>query len=221
MTQWDGITQNESLQPVWAQRRQRLADAAKAYDWRLVFELLTAAEVNSTRPSGRSWYAPLHQAAHGGAPLDVVRRLLALGAFRALRCAAGERPVDIARRRGHAHLSSALEPVYRHRVASEELEAIQRNFHAVIRGRVERLVDDQRLRLPELEPLLELEEPRMVFPVPGMYGAFHYELDPSGAEALLICESASRVAERWGERHEVTARGSQLVANEWAPLPFG
>ena len=48
------------------------------------------------RPGGHSRYTVLHQAAHGGAPVAVVEQLLALGAWRTIRTACGERPVDVA-----------------------------------------------------------------------------------------------------------------------------
>ena len=62
----------------------------------------------------------------------------------------------------------------------------QAHFHTVIRGRAERLVEEHGLRLPELEPLLELDPAEMWFAVPGMYGGS-------------------------GQRHEITPGGSQLV----------
>src|SRR5688572_28631433 len=100
---WDGLTTAEPLNEAGIALRQRLADAAKAYDWPQVFALLTESEdlVNVTRPGGSSWYTPLHQAAHGGAPTEVVERLLVLGAWRTLRTANGERALEIARRQGH------------------------------------------------------------------------------------------------------------------------
>lgn len=59
---------------------------------------------------------------------------------------------------------------------------IQAHFHAVIHGRAEREVHIHGLRLPELEPLLELARPHMWFAVPGMYGGFSYRLESSGSE---------------------------------------
>src|SRR5271169_2061140 len=69
---WDGVV--------------RLADAARSYDWRRVFTILDEHQqlVNTTRPGGSSLYAALHQAAYGGAPTDVVLRLVELGAWRTL-----------------------------------------------------------------------------------------------------------------------------------------
>src|SRR4051794_38098056 len=75
---WDGITQAETLHEGAAQIRHALADAAKSYNWPRVFELLSEHKelVNTTRPGGSSLYAPLHQAAHGGAPVEVVQQLI-------------------------------------------------------------------------------------------------------------------------------------------------
>src|SRR4051794_7799346 len=95
-----------------ARERHELADLARRYEWDAVLAFLAgqADLVNVTRPDGRSWYAPLYQAAHGGAPAEVAERLIRLGAWRLLPTATAERPIDIARRRGHAHLLGPLEP---------------------------------------------------------------------------------------------------------------
>jgi hypothetical protein len=211
-TVWDGITKPETLPPEATAVRQQLADAAKAYDWTRTLELLEDTRlVNATRPGGHSLYAPLHQAAHGGAPVEVVERLLALGAWRTLQNANGERPVDVAERRRHRHLLPILQPQVRRQVPHGILQKVQQHFHGVIRGRAARLVEEHALRLPELEPLLELDEPKTWFAVPGMYGGFGYRLERAGVEPLLVAESWCRVVEGSGQRHEVTSSGSKLV----------
>lgn len=210
---WDGITRAEMLDADVAKLRHTLADAAKNYNWPRVFQLLTKhkEQVNSTRPDGSSLYAPLHQAAHGGASVEVAERLISLMAWRTLRNARGERPVDIAERRGHQHLVGVLAHDYKHHVPIGVLLKIQAHFHAVIRGRIEQPLPDLRLRLPELEPLLELDQPHMWFPVPGMYGGFSYRLEAVCVEAKLVSESWCRVVGGSGQRHEITSAGSQLV----------
>jgi hypothetical protein len=210
---WDGVTRNEGLSPEAVRMRQSLADAARDYDWPRVFEELSRHPelLNSARTGGASGFAPLHQAAHGGAPVEVAERLIALGAWRTLQNARGERPLDVAERRGHQHLRGVLTPQYRHTVPLGVLSKIQAHFHAVIRGRIDEPLPDHHLRLPELEPLLELEQPRMWFPVPGMYGGFSYRLDRAGVEALLVSESWCRVVDGSGQRHEITSTGSRLV----------
>jgi hypothetical protein len=210
---WDGITQESTLQPEGVTLRHALADAAKAYDWDTVFDIVENEPelINTTRPGGVSQFAPLHQVAHGGATVDVVERMQQLGAFRSARTAKGERPVDIAVRKGHDRIVRALTPSIYHDVPSSALQALQKSFHKVIRARAKRLVDEHSLRLPDLEVLVELEEPRMWFPVPGMYGGFHFWLEAGGTEPVLISESWCRVADGSGQRHEVRCESSILV----------
>lgn len=211
---WDGITKAGTLKDKAATARSALADAAKAYNWPRMFELISEYRefVNSCRPGGKSLFAPLHQAAHAGAAIEVVHRLIELGAWRTLRNARGERPVDVAERQGHHHLVGVLEPVLKHRVPHGAILRIQSHFHKVIRRRIDRALPGHGLRLPELEPLLELDRPEMWFPVPGMYGGFSYSLESTGVEPKLISESYCRVAGGSGQRHEITSKGSRLVA---------
>lgn len=210
---WDGITRSETLTDSVATIRCTLADAAKAHNWPGVFKLVSEHRqlINSCRPGGKSLFAPLHQAAHAGAPVEIVHRLIEIGAWRTLQNARGERPVDVAERQGHHHLREALEPVLKHRVPLGILLRIQSHFHEVIRGRIDRPIPNHGLRLPELEPLLELDRPQMWFPVPGMYGGFSYRLESTGVEAKLISESWSRVEGGSGQRHDITSEGGRLM----------
>lgn len=211
---WDGLTQPETIHGASLQLRVELADASKAGRWNRVLSLLEgdAALVNASRPGGTSLFAPLHQAAYGGASEMVVQRLLDAGAWRTLQNSRGERAVDVAQRRGHTHLFQLLEPVIKHRVPIGILLKVQANFHEVIRGRAGDLVQQHQLRLPELAPLLELDAAAMWFPVPGMYGGFRYRLEAFGVQPKLVAESWCRVEGGSGQRHEITSVGSQLVA---------
>ncbi len=211
---WDGITRSETLAGRGLQIRQRLADRTRSYDWPGALAILSEHPeyVNATRPGGQSLYAPLHQAAHGGAPARVIVDLLNLGAWRTLQNARGERPVDIARKRGHGHLIPTLEPVLERQVPLGILLRVQEHFHGVIRERASELVEEHALRLPELEPLLEMKTPRVWFAIPGMYGGFSYRLEEAGVEPRLVTESWSRVVGGSGQRHEITPAGSRLVA---------
>ncbi len=210
---WDGIIKAGILKDNIATARSALADAAIETNWSRVFELISEHRdfVNSCRPGDESLCAPLHIAALNGANVEVVQRLIELGAWRTLQNANGKRPVDIAKRQGHQHLREVLEPVLKHNVPQGVLMKIQSHFHEVIRGRIDRILPDLGLRLPELEPLLELNNPKMWFPVPGMYGGFSYRLESTGVEAKLISESWCRVAGGSGQRHEITSEGSRLV----------
>ena len=100
-------------------------------------------------------------------------------------------------------------------VPADVLRAIQVYFHALIRARAaEHKLDITSVRLPELEPLLELPagSEQVWFPVPGMYGGFHYWTEADGVDPKLVCESRSRVVGGSGQRHEITSEGAALVA---------
>ena len=211
---WDGITRPESVDSEYRKIREQLADAAYARNWETVLHLLgeNPTMVNATRLGGSSRYTPLHQAAYHGAPIDVVENLLNLGAWRTLRNKDGQRPVDLARVKNHAHLYRILEPVYHWEISSQKLQGLQRNFHEVIRGRAEKQIESHQLRLPELEPMLESGPScKFWFAVPGMYGGFNYWLEKRWDRVLLISESWCRVVGGSGERHVVTPFGNVLV----------
>jgi hypothetical protein len=121
----------------------------------------------------------------------VIREMLDIGAWRTLQNARGERPVDIARKRVHHQLVPILEPVLKREVPLGIVLKLQSHFHRVIRERANHLIEEHALRLPELEPLLEMESPRVWFAIPGMYGGFSYRLEKAGVEPKLITESWS------------------------------
>lgn len=213
--QWDGLTKSSSVKPEYSAARHDLAEAARHFDWPRVLDLVDASSlthVNAWRLDGKSFFTPLHHAAYGNAPVEVVCKLVALGGWRTLRNSTGERPVDIAQRKNHLDLLKCLEPVYVRQAPLAVLRQIQENFHSTIRERATELVEKESLRLPELEVLLELAEPKMWFPVPGMYGGFNFWLDAAGDKTTLIVESWCRVVEGSGQRHKITADGSVLVA---------
>jgi hypothetical protein len=211
MQSWDAVIRRATV-PGWATgARIDLALAAQAYDWWAVFDLIRQHPhfVNSSRPDEPSWYAPLHRAADSGVVPEIANRLIAAGAWRALRTSAGERPVDVARRRGHDHLLAALEPPRRLDVAADVLDSLQKQFHELIRHRMRQFGITHELRLPELEVMLELERPELWFPVPGMYGGFHFRLEPGGR---LRASSWSRTVSGSEEHHEITESGTRTIA---------
>ena len=97
------------------------------------------------------------------------------------------------------------------RVPEDTLQAIERHFHAVIRGQAADLIDQHNLTLPKLAPLLADAESRAWFPIPGMHGGFSYWLQGEGDQTKLVTESWSRVVGGSGQRHEVSAAGSLLL----------
>lgn len=208
-TDWDGTTLGTTFSGEYGALRHSFADAARDGRWDTVFAELAKSPslVNTWRPGGPSLFTPLHQAAWHGADQQVVLRLLTWRPWLTLRTSAGDRPLDIALRGGHARLAGLLTPMVRNPVPTDVLSALQRHFHDVIRGRVANLVDKHQLRLPELDVLTELAEPDMWFAVPGMTGGFHYVLH--GQE--LMVDSWMRVAGGSGETHRITVDGAELT----------
>ncbi|SDC13510.1 ankyrin repeat domain-containing protein [Actinokineospora iranica] len=204
-SEWDGATLRASYGDDYRERRDGFASAAYDGDWKTVLEELAKSPtlINAWRPGGASWYTPVHQAAWHGADPEIIRTLVSHNPWLTLRTASGDRPLDIALRGGHAHLGGLLMPVIRNPVPTDVLAALQKHFHDLVRERAASLVDKHQLRLPELDPLTELADGRMSFPVPGMYGGFYYVLQ--GLE--LEVKSWSRVVGGSGQTHRITVDG--------------
>ncbi|MBL1080118.1 ankyrin repeat domain-containing protein [Nocardia sp. 2] len=157
---------------------------------------------------------PLHHAASHGAPADVVQHLIQLGAWRSLRDTNGDTPLELAAQRGHRHLYELLTPLTHHHFPAADLAQLDHILHAVIVGRAHHLVRRARLRLPQLEPLTELEspQPQMWCPVPGMYGGFDIVLQTTTGHTELLVESWSRVNGGSGREHHVTTTGYRVIS---------
>lgn len=207
--EWPGVLDANALTERHVQSINRLADAAKVGDWDEVLHLLTANDrlsANQWRIGGDSLFAPLHQAALLGASQDVVDALLHLGAWRSLRTAAGERPLDIAVRNGHEHLVEAL-------TVRDPGEHERRLFHAwdrqlteLISKRTDRLEPVKIRPVPtEIIALERLED--LYFGYPGMYGGFTMSIFKN----RLLVESWSRVVGGSGQAHVITESGCVLV----------
>ena len=69
------------------------------------------------------------------------------------------------------------------------------------------------MRLPQLSVLTEGYDLAVWFPIPGMYGGFHFWLDNWDGNAVLISESWCRIS---GEvmRHRITPFEVVLVKEE-------
>lgn len=187
----------------------RLADLSKAGDWERVLALLTQNVLltpNRWRPTGTSLYTPLHQAAWHGAPVEVVERLLELGAWRTLRTAEGLRAVDIARDQRNNHLIELLEPRQRRELDPDLLGSLDLQLARLVEDRIRPRLEVQ-LRHPTCEVLTEVPDGKIWYPVPGMYGGFAIQL----RENHLYVESWSRVSGGSGRAHVVTAVGPTLV----------
>lgn len=207
--EWHGYLDPDDLKPDVVVAGHALADAAKVGDWPRTLELARTHRLgpNAWRPGGSSWFTPLHQAAHLGAPLDVVVELLRLGAWRRLPTADGRLPADLARDGGHQHLDGVLAPPREARPVAPDVEAaLDRHLAEVVEGRIRPHLT-ARLRHPVTAVAAECPDQRLWYPVPGMYGGFSI----ARREHHLYVESWSRVAGGSGQAHVVTIAGAELV----------
>ena len=210
---WPGVDDREHAAASQLQARARLADAARAGAWDAMLHLLAtdhSLSPNQWRLGGRSWYAPLHQAAWHGAPVEVVHALIERGAWRSLRARDGARPVEIARRRGHRQLVEAL--------AAPELEPAVRRAHDAMDAHLAQLVAARTERLPPVAmrplptELLALEGlDALGFAIPAMFGGFVVTLH----RGRVFVESRCRVVAGSAQAHVITARGCVLVDEGW------
>jgi len=209
---WIGRNDPDAFQQSYVEAAHAMADAARDYQWARLLDLLThnPGRINAGRLGGTSGYAPLHQAAHGGAPAEVVQALLELGALRTLRTMAGEQAVDIARQRGHQHLLDLLTPRPTLDFAAEKLAAVEAGVHQVIRDRedIQHLLYGTTMRFPPLELLTETPGNELWFPIPGMYGGFHLRLGRVADEPICIVDSWIRVVGGSEERRLVSTGGT-------------
>ncbi|KHL18341.1 UNVERIFIED_CONTAM: ankyrin [Mumia flava] len=209
MTEWPGVVDPSLLKPELVSDANRLADAARSGAWDSVLSLLESSPwlgPNRWRVDGSSWFTALHQAAWHGAPVAVVERLVAMGAWRSLRTAAGDRAVDIARDRGHAHLVAALETTRDGTRDRRRYEAWDRHLTELIASRTASL-EPVRYR-PVPTEVVEVEGLETLwFPYPGMYGGFSISVHRS----RLFVESWSRVAGGSGQAHVITEDHCVLV----------
>lgn len=212
---WNGITNEATLRGGWGQQRREWNAALESSDWSKVLGIIDkqGANPNEWQLSGPllnpSLNTALHMVADGGAPLEVATALVELGGWRTVRNANGETPFDIALQKRHSDIVDILKPVILHQVGMPDLLAIEKHFHAHFND--DSFVEEHNLLLPQLAPLLELEDPKMWFPIPGMYGGVSYFLDQTGPEPKLIFESRCRVVGGPVPRREVTVSGSARV----------
>lgn len=207
---WPGTLDRGDLPPKRLVRLDAVADAARDGNWSDLLGLLDAdrsVDVNQCRVGGASWFAPLHQAAWHGAPVDVAAALVARGAWRTLREAKGLRPVDIARKRGHEHLADLLAPREPDYSEAGRFEAWDRHLAALIESTI-RPTLTTRLRDVATEVLSEDGTDALYLAVPGMYGGFSLEI----FKGRLHVEVRSRVVgDGWARAYVLNEKGVTLV----------
>jgi hypothetical protein len=221
---WDGFTQS-AHNDIANKLYKSLFDNTKSNNWDAVFTILSEGDarwienrraINACEPHSEQNNSLLHYAASVGVDVAIVERLIEFGALRNLRNSSDQKPIDIAKGQAHTHLFSILEPINLTSVPLDELQLIEQHFHDVIMRQgislIAEYVEKQVLRLPQLEPLLELDKPEGWFPIPGYMGGFRYWLRVDDSSMRLISEISSRMDAPGQEQlHEITSTGSKLL----------
>lgn len=228
---WAGVLEPSMMSEAVVSAGHRLADAAKAGDWRAVLELLEGGSEgfglkdrpltpNLWRPGSPKWFTPLHQAAWHGAPLPVVSALIERGALRSLQDAKGRTARDVAVGRKRPDDLIALLTPRRSPLDDQRVALFDRYLAEVIDARVREFGLDRdyphrdprkALRYPPVGVLHEAPGQSVWFPIPGMYGGFHITLRQGYLESLSWC----RVAGGSAQAHVITQRGIVLADEEF------
>ncbi len=211
MIRWDGLLSSRNLKPYYAANRRLFSLAAENNEWEKLFYIHQhcSVNINDWKLDDPSFNTPLHLAVERRAPVEVIRELVRLGAWRSLVNAAGERPCDIAARQNNHELAEELKPVFIYPTDDAEIQQIQKHIHRIILERGARFLESLPLRLPEISVMLEKPKSELWFAIYGMYGGFSLKFEYDN-ELLLISSSWSRIIEGSGRRHYVTARHAEL-----------
>lgn len=195
---------------------QRIADLSYGYKWDELLDeleqhrdLINSCRLPKDNTSPPKLFTPLHQAANGKAQKEVFEKLLALGASKSLKTAAGETAYDIGKRVGlDSDILSLIEVPEEIKQNENEIKKMEEGLHKAINGRVEDLVKKNGLQLPQLSFLYEFGE--FWYPVPGMYGGFSVSKNDKGIETSSWC----RVAGGSGQRHVIDKEGNVELVEE-------
>ena len=95
--------------------------------------------------------------------------------------------------------------------SEKELHNIEQHFHTLIMKRAGNQIKEHHVDLPKLTMFPAGEENGKWFPVPGMYGGFHYWFEKNDEQLELIVESWCRVVDGSGQRHRITSHQVVLV----------
>lgn len=209
------ITRSEDVNKRFIDANNIIATASRDGEWEVLFKQLEEFPelVNYPRILGTALYTPLHQAARNGASVQIVKLLLSLGAFKTLKNAKGETPLDTARRLKHNHLFSILEPRPLHAVSSHDLFRLTQHFQTLINARMQDYERTPKLRLPILDPLTELNVPILRCAIPSLNSDFNLKLTRSGHNPQIIMNSWFNDNEGSGQKHLIMPQGYVQLEN--------
>ena len=143
----------------------------------------------------------------GAGTSNAIRGLIDRGAWRSVRDADGNRPVDVYSARGHTTHSAVLEPKPVRRLGETTVSTLERRLHLLLDAELLRW-HEYPLRYPQLEVLTEVDSGELWFLVPGRSGGYKITLD---GESLLV-DSSSR--QSGSELYRVTCDSIEFLGHE-------
>lgn len=200
----------DSYQDHFLAMNHKVADAARDGNWDQLFCLLEDHPklINYSRIGGKSGYTPLHQAAYNQAPADVLRKLLAMGAFRTVRNSSGETAFDVGiKQNAFPENMGLLAPELARMCTWDDIAQLDDMFLKLVQDVIGELWCESDLKLPSLSVIFELECPQLWIPIPGMYGGFHVVLSRSGDSPQCLVKSWSRICEGSEKTHLLMKHG--------------
>lgn len=208
---WDGILDDTEVGA--SEPRRKISDHSFQGEWVELFAVLDNmdryepyANINSTRLGGKSHFTPLHQAAWSG-DAHAIHGLINRGAWRSVRDADGNRPVDVYIARGHTDYTISLQPVPVHRVAESVIALLQERLNFLLDAELLRWRKSP-LRYPQVEVLTEIDSGEVWFGVPGKFGGYRLTLE---GESLRV-DSSSRMG--GSELYRVTCDSIAFLGHE-------
>ncbi|CAC5398282.1 unnamed protein product [Mytilus coruscus] len=172
---------------------QKLDKLGEDRNWDELVSLVNTGNVNYCRlpiqddsNSLPSLYTPLHHAAAGKAPKHVFQDLMEKGASKCLKTTNGETAYDLAVKNSlDDDILRLLELPENVKNNSESIAIMEKSLHTVILGRVEKLIQEHGVQLPQLAFLYE--KGPFHYSVPMMYGGFNVKKYNDGIKVHSFC----------------------------------
>ncbi|KAK3089285.1 hypothetical protein FSP39_002358 [Pinctada imbricata] len=147
---------------------------------------------------------PLHHAVIGKAPKEVFEELLKLHASRTYKNKEGLTAYDIGKSNGlDEDILKMIEIPEEIRKQEIEIKNMEEGLHKLILDRVEHLIQETGIQLPQLSYLFEFGS--FLYHVPLMYGSF--SVKKAKKDKGIMVESWSRIVGGSGQRHRINKKG--------------
>jgi len=189
-----------------------LFEAARANNWAEAFTTLDASPdlINVVEPDNSAFNTLLHLAARTGAKLEIIKELINRGALRSIRIAFDQKPLDFAINEGHEHLFSSLKVPNQRGIDPSFISQVKDEFLNLF-YKDSRIRSEIIFRPPQLEPLLEIDNP-IRFVMWRFLGEAKYWIkkDEAGKPKLYLF-TGSRFVEGSTRTYEISPEGSKRI----------